>query len=480
MRYRGSTVRRKKHQSGFILLAIFLMAGLVAITLYQQLPRIAFESERDKEQLLIERGEEYVRAIQLYYQDNGGRWPQTIDELERTNNKRYLRKRYVDPYTGKNEWRLIHTNGQQLTDSLVQKPPVTGNQSSSSSSSSSTSANSQEAVQVNQAVLARPSDLTLPNSQSFNAPAPLSNDINANVPQGLTPQQIAAQAGIGNVPPPGSVQPQFPGQQFPGQQFPGQQVPGQGLQFPGQQFPGQQVPGQPANGPQPQFPGQQIPGQQQNVNTGQTNVPVPPGFQLGPNGTLVPAPIGGNAPLPPSNLPQGNFPPGMNTASAVGLPGGGGNPGLDTINRILTNQPAAQTGPTVLSNNAVGGGGIAGIASTHKGPSIKVYKDRSKYQEWEFIFTPTAGVGGVGGRGGTGVPGGNNGNNGGRGGQNGPGGNNGPTQGGGNGPGGGTSGFTPSGFSSGFGNNPGGQGNGPGGGGFGGNQPAPAGGGRGR
>jgi hypothetical protein len=34
----------------------------------------------------------------------------------------------------------------------------------------------------------------------------------------------------------------------------------------------------------------------------------------------------------------------------------------------------------------LGAGGLAGVASTFKGPSIKVYKDQKKYQLWEFIF----------------------------------------------------------------------------------------------
>ena len=142
MMLRPVTSRRKKEQGGFILLVVFLMAGAIALMLYAQLPRVAFESEREKEQLLIERGEQYIRAIQLYQADNSGQWPQSIDDLERGKNKRYLRRRYIDPYTGKDDWRLIHTNGVQLTDSLVQKPPTdpnSGSQSASSSSSSSSS-----------------------------------------------------------------------------------------------------------------------------------------------------------------------------------------------------------------------------------------------------------------------------------------------------------------------------------------------------
>ena len=32
------------------------------------------------------------------------------------------------------------------------------------------------------------------------------------------------------------------------------------------------------------------------------------------------------------------------------------------------------------------GGGIAGVASESKGPSIIVYNERKKYNEWEFVY----------------------------------------------------------------------------------------------
>jgi len=48
------------------MLLVFVMAAAVAITLYRELPRVAFEAQRNKEELLIERGEQYSRAIQLY------------------------------------------------------------------------------------------------------------------------------------------------------------------------------------------------------------------------------------------------------------------------------------------------------------------------------------------------------------------------------------------------------------------------------
>src|SRR5690349_11402424 len=100
---------RKRQQSGFALLLVFLMAAVIAITLYVQVPRVAFEAQRQKEQLLIERGEQYKRAIELFVRTNG-RYPGRIEDLENFNNRRFLRHKFVDPMTGKDEWRLIHIN----------------------------------------------------------------------------------------------------------------------------------------------------------------------------------------------------------------------------------------------------------------------------------------------------------------------------------------------------------------------------------
>ena len=96
-----------KRERGFAMLLLFVMAAAVAITLYMEMPRVAFEAQRDKEQLLIERGEQYSRAIALYVR-KWKKYPATIEELESTNQIRFLRRRYIDPMTGKSEWRLVH------------------------------------------------------------------------------------------------------------------------------------------------------------------------------------------------------------------------------------------------------------------------------------------------------------------------------------------------------------------------------------
>jgi len=94
-------------ESGYILLAVLFMVALILIALAVAAPKIASDIQRDRENDLYHRGEQYKRAIKLYYK-KFGRYPSSIDQLENTNNMRFLRKRYVDPMTGKDDWKLIH------------------------------------------------------------------------------------------------------------------------------------------------------------------------------------------------------------------------------------------------------------------------------------------------------------------------------------------------------------------------------------
>ena len=108
--------RRGNQERGFALLLVFLMASVLAIMLYMELPRAAMQSQRDKEETLIDRGEQYKRAIQLFV-NKTRRYPAEIKDLENFQNQRFLRQRYADPMTGKDEWRLIHIQNGMLTDS---------------------------------------------------------------------------------------------------------------------------------------------------------------------------------------------------------------------------------------------------------------------------------------------------------------------------------------------------------------------------
>ena len=99
--------RRAESEEGFILLAVLFLVALILIALAVAAPTVAKSIQRDKEVELVHRGEEYKRAIKLYYKKFGS-YPTSIDQLVNTNNIRFLRKRYKDPITGKDDWRLIY------------------------------------------------------------------------------------------------------------------------------------------------------------------------------------------------------------------------------------------------------------------------------------------------------------------------------------------------------------------------------------
>ena len=114
--------RRRGREHGSALLLVFILAACLAILLYAQVPVIIFEAKRNREQILIDRGEEYAHAVKLFVRRFGS-YPPTLEALDETNRMRFLRRRYDDPMTGQNEWRLLHASpGGRLLDSKV--PPV--------------------------------------------------------------------------------------------------------------------------------------------------------------------------------------------------------------------------------------------------------------------------------------------------------------------------------------------------------------------
>ena len=54
----------------------------------------------------MERGKQYIRAVQLYYRKFHA-YPPNVDALVKTNEIRFLRKKYIDPTTGKDDWKPI-------------------------------------------------------------------------------------------------------------------------------------------------------------------------------------------------------------------------------------------------------------------------------------------------------------------------------------------------------------------------------------
>lgn len=89
-----SDARRK--QRGYMLITVMLALALLTVGFLTALPSIGQQIRRDREEEMIHRGTAYMRAIQHFYRAFG-RYPSRLEDLENTNNRRFLRKRYKDP-----------------------------------------------------------------------------------------------------------------------------------------------------------------------------------------------------------------------------------------------------------------------------------------------------------------------------------------------------------------------------------------------
>jgi type II secretory pathway pseudopilin PulG len=92
-------------EQGYVLIAIMIMVALLAIASMAHVQNVVTELKRDREEELVHRGVQYARAVKKYYKKFGA-YPVSLDQLEKTNNMRFLRKRYKDPITG-GDFRLI-------------------------------------------------------------------------------------------------------------------------------------------------------------------------------------------------------------------------------------------------------------------------------------------------------------------------------------------------------------------------------------
>ena len=107
----GHAYRRRER--GYILLTLIFFVGILAIAATAVTPMITFRIRRDREEEMIHRGVQYSRAVRRYFK-KFGRYPVRLEDLESTNNLRFLRRRYKDPITGQ-DFKLLHFGDVKLT-----------------------------------------------------------------------------------------------------------------------------------------------------------------------------------------------------------------------------------------------------------------------------------------------------------------------------------------------------------------------------
>jgi type II secretory pathway pseudopilin PulG len=119
MRYGADQLRNHKitklrsSSRGYILLTLMLFVAILAIAALAVLPEMTYQIKRDREEEMMHRAVGYSRAIRGYYK-KFGRYPTRIEELESTNNFRFLRKRYKDPVNNDKDFTLLRLGDPAL------------------------------------------------------------------------------------------------------------------------------------------------------------------------------------------------------------------------------------------------------------------------------------------------------------------------------------------------------------------------------
>src|SRR3981189_783503 len=99
---------------GYILITLMLLMTLRTMAALAVVPEVVQQIQRDREEEMVHRGTEYMRAIKKYYK-KFGRYPSRVEELENTNQQRFLRKRFKDPMAkGEKEFKLIRQGDPAL------------------------------------------------------------------------------------------------------------------------------------------------------------------------------------------------------------------------------------------------------------------------------------------------------------------------------------------------------------------------------
>ncbi len=108
---------KRRAEAGYTLLLVVFMVAVMLISAAAATQSILTQGRREREEEMVWRGQQYARAIGLYYQ-KFGKYPTKIEDLTNpTNGVRFLRQAYKDPMNKDDgSWRFIYVgpNGQLI------------------------------------------------------------------------------------------------------------------------------------------------------------------------------------------------------------------------------------------------------------------------------------------------------------------------------------------------------------------------------
>jgi type II secretory pathway pseudopilin PulG len=111
-----------KKEAGYTLAVVMVFTSVLLVTLSGAVINWQKAMQREREEELIYRGKQFMRAVELWQRKFPGTYPTTIDALLSTNNTRFLRKKWKDPITNSDEWRLLKMNSDGSISGLTVIP----------------------------------------------------------------------------------------------------------------------------------------------------------------------------------------------------------------------------------------------------------------------------------------------------------------------------------------------------------------------
>ncbi|MET3106040.1 type II secretory pathway pseudopilin PulG [Oxalobacteraceae bacterium GrIS 1.18] len=111
--------QRHPHQKGFTYLGLIILVTIIGLVATMSLQVGALVQRRDAENELLLIGREYVDALQRYYNATPAGQPSLPTRLDDLlldprfpDLKHHLRKLYIDPMTGNNEWGVLYGSSE--------------------------------------------------------------------------------------------------------------------------------------------------------------------------------------------------------------------------------------------------------------------------------------------------------------------------------------------------------------------------------
>ena len=121
------------HQAGFTYIAVLILVAVMGAILAAIGTVWSTVQQRESERELLYMGNQFRKAIGLYYQRSPGsvkEYPGSLNNLlkdeRQLGTQRYLRKIFIDPMTRTAQWGLVQTAGSGITGvySLSQEAPL--------------------------------------------------------------------------------------------------------------------------------------------------------------------------------------------------------------------------------------------------------------------------------------------------------------------------------------------------------------------